>query len=152
VDRSHRTRYHGDPGWNDPVHGWQPRTGAGGLATAGAGGWISGTEDAATPVGPAANFTRHSSDPGDWVAESLFNITTVRYPPNLKQVMKGPDAGYPGCRQVMGHNNPLQSPHRVGFQCAFVDGSVRFISSTTDFAVLLRIAIRNDGQAVTLGQ
>jgi hypothetical protein len=151
-DYSITTPYHGHPGWNDREHGWQPRAGAGGLPTASAGGWISGTEDAATPVGPAGNISDHSSDPGDWVAHSLFNITTVRYPPDLKRVMTAADAGYPGCRSVMGHNNPLQSPHPGGILAAFVDGSVQFISGTTDFAVLLRLAIRNDGQAVRLGQ
>jgi hypothetical protein len=150
VDPRNRARYHGDAGWNQTKYGWQPRVGAGGLPTASAGGWLSGTEDAVTPVGPAANITEHSSDPGDWMAESLFNLTTVRYPIDLKRVMNGPGAGYPGCAQVMGHNNPLQSPHRGGILVGFVDASVRFISDTTDFAVLLRLAIRDDGQKVTL--
>jgi len=149
-DRAIPEPYHGDPGWNHTEYGWQPRTGAGGLATAGAGGWISGTEDAGTPVGPAANFSEHSSEPGDWVAASLFNITTVRYPVDCKGVMDGPTAGFPGCGQVLGHNNPLQSPHPGGILCGLVDGSVRFVSGTTDFAVLLRLVIRNDGQQVTL--
>ena len=47
-----------------------------------------------------------------------------------------------------GINNPLQSPHPGGILVAFVDGSVQFISNTTELAVLLRIAIRDDGQNV----
>jgi prepilin-type processing-associated H-X9-DG protein len=148
VRRKIRRRYHGDPGWNHKDDGWQPRVGAGGFPTASAGGWISGTEDAVTPVGRAANISDHSSDPGDWMARSLFNITTVRYPVDLKRVMNVHGDGYPGCRQVMGHNNPLQSPHPGGVMAAFADGSRRFISDTTDLAVLLRMAIRNDGRAV----
>jgi hypothetical protein len=35
-------------------------------------------------------------------------------------------------------------------QVAFVDGSVQFISGTLDMAVLLRIAIKDDGQNVKL--
>lgn len=143
-----RTRYHGDPGWNQAQYGWQPRVGAGGLPTASAGGWISGTEDAVDPVGPAADITDHSSAPGDWVARSLFNITTVRYPLNLKRVMKGPGAGYPGCAQVMGHNNPLQSPHSGGIVASYADGSIGFIADTTDFAIVLRLVIRDDVQSV----
>ena len=47
-------------------------------------------------------------------------------------------------------NNPLQSPHDGGLLAGFVDGSVRFISEGTDLAVLLRVAIRNDGQNVVV--
>ncbi len=148
-DRAIPEPYHGHPGWNQTEYGWQPRMGAGGLATAAAGGWISGTEDAVTPVGPATNLSEYSSEPGDWVAESLFNITTVRYPVDSKGVMDSPATGFLGCGQVLGHNNPLQSPHPGGVLCGFVDGSVQFISGTMDFAVLLRLAIRNDGQQVT---
>jgi prepilin-type processing-associated H-X9-DG protein len=96
-------------------------------------------------------MTATGSTPGAWTTTGLFNITTVRYRADLKQVLTGAgDTGYPGCSRFLGHNNPLQSPHPGGILVAFVDGSVQFISGTQDFAILLRIAIRDDGQNVTL--
>jgi hypothetical protein len=53
----------------------------------------------------------------------------------------------PGCSENHGINNPLQSPHRGGLYIGMADRSVRFISETTDLAVLLRLAIRDDGQS-----
>jgi len=140
------TSYHGDPGWNPPSDR-RP------------GGWLSGT-DVVDPVGQATGLpTRHdpgdwrtaSSKPGDWHADLLLNITTVRYKPNLKQVIgyKG-EKSLPGCAEVMGHNNPLQSPHPGGVVVALVDGSVHFVVATVDVGVLLRLAIRDDGQNVGL--
>ena len=87
-----------------------------------------------------------------------FNITVVRYRPDLKRVMgDGPrgTGGAAGCTELHYHdqwgvNNPLQSPHPGGILCAFVDGSVQFIAGTTDLGILLRIAIRDDGQNVKL--
>ncbi len=146
-NRSISTPYHGDPGWNDGDVGL-------GSGTLQAGGWISGTSGIVTQVPRASSITTEGSLPHaeEWPEgdPTLFNLVTVRYPADLKQVMGDPN--YEGCHQTMGHNNPLQSPHPGGILCAFVDGSVQFISGTTDFAVLLRIAIRDDGQNVTLGQ
>ena len=143
IDRNISTPYHGDPGWNDEDG---PRT---------AGGWVTGTRSAAAnrqvarAVSPMDTYTS-APNTEEWTAGRIFNITTVRYPADLKRVMGGD--GYPGVRQTAGHNNPLQSPHPGGILCAFVDGSVQFISGTTNFHVLLQIAIRDDGQSVTLGQ
>jgi hypothetical protein len=50
----------------------------------------------------------------------------------------------------MGHNNPLQSPHTGTVLAALVDGSVQSISNTTDLGILLRLAIRDDGQPFKL--
>ena len=68
--------------------------------------------------------------------------------PNLKRVLGAQPL--PGCSDNHGINNPLQSPHAGGLLVAFVEGSVQFITETTDLAVLLRLAIRNDGQPVVL--
>jgi prepilin-type N-terminal cleavage/methylation domain-containing protein len=80
------------------------------------------------------------------------NLTTVRYKPDFKKVLGANKRE--GCNERhlngQGANNPLQSPHPGGILCAFVDGSVQFVSGTTDLAVLLRIAIRDDGQNVKL--
>jgi prepilin-type processing-associated H-X9-DG protein len=76
---------------------------------------------------------------------------------DLKRVIDGTTSGgggAPGCSEShisgQGVNNPLQSPHPGGVLVAMVDGSVQFISGTTDLAVFLRLAIRDDGQNVKL--
>lgn len=156
TDRTISTKYHGDPGWNDGSFTAQNTTATAPPNTNLGGGWVSGTEDAAIQLGKAASFTSTSSAPGSeglsltspGTATTLFNITTVRFKPGLKEVLGA--TPYAGCAEVMGHNNPLQAPHPGGLLVTFVDGSVQFISSTQDFAILLRIAIRDDGQNVTL--
>jgi hypothetical protein len=151
TDRTISTKYHGDPGWNEDGGTFAPAnpgTATNPPETNVAGGWVSGTEGPHIQVGKAASFTNTGSAPGAWTSAMLWNITTVRYKPDFKQVLGG--AALPGCAQTMGHNNPLQAPHPGGLLVAFVDGSVQFISGTTDFAILLRIAIRDDGQNVTL--
>jgi len=70
----------------------------------------------------------------------------VRYRPNQKWVMGA--TPWPGCSENHGINNPLQSPHPGGLQIGLVDGSVQFLSLTVDLAVVLRLAIRDDGQPV----
>jgi prepilin-type N-terminal cleavage/methylation domain-containing protein len=118
-------KYHGDAGWT--VGGTGP-----------GGGWLSGT----TRVDPVP---KPGGPPATWGAD-CWNITTVRYPPNCKRVMGAKPL--PGCSENHGINNPLQSPHPGGLLVAFVDGSVQFITGTTDLAILLRLAIRNDGLSV----
>lgn len=132
------SKYRGDPGWtgNLGVHR----------------GWISGTT-------ARRNITRTRTRNSPRTADT-FNLTTVRYKPDLKKVIdqasaiNGGGNGAPGCAQNRrggrGANNPLQSPHPGGVLCAMVDGSVQFVSGTTDLAVLLRLAIRDDGQNVKL--
>lgn len=145
VNRTVSTKYHGDPGWN----------GAGGIGagTDLAGGWLTGTTfvpsipDQAwttTDVAPAGSLAWSASTP----LAGVFNVTTVRYKPYVKEVLGAGAA--PGCAEIFGLNNPLQAAHPGGLLVAFVDGSVQFISSTTDLAVLLRIAIRDDGQTVKI--
>jgi len=147
-NRAVSTAFHGHPGWNDGT--FTPTLGTSvGTGTAAAGGWISGMETPATQINGTGSFTATGSTPNTtWTTTGLFNITTVRYRADLKQVLGG--TPLPGCRQFLGHNNPLQSPHPGGVLVAFVDGSVQFISGTQDFAILLRIAIRDDGQNVNL--
>ena len=138
VDPNRSTRYRGDPGW----------TGANGTHR----GWLSGTI-------ARRNITRTAEDNNRRTADT-FNINTVRYKPDVKNVLdgnagiNGGGAGAPGCAQNRrggrGANNPLQSPHPGGLLVGMVDGSVQFVSGTTDLAVLLRLAIREDGQTVTL--
>jgi type II secretion system protein G len=131
-------KYRGDPGWT------------GNLGTHR--GWLSGT--------PARrNITRTANDNNRRTADT-FNINTVRYKPDLKKVLDGSQGinggapGAPGCAQNRrggrGANNPIQSPHPGGVLVGMVDGSVQFVSGTTDLAIFLRLAIREDGQNVKL--
>jgi hypothetical protein len=91
---------------------------------------------------------------GNFGGDYTCNVTTVRYKPDLKRVMDPSGSGsLPGCDErhdwnSNGANNPLQSAHPGGVLCALVDGSVQFMSGTTDLGVLLRVAIREDGQNV----
>ncbi|MBC8871427.1 MAG: DUF1559 domain-containing protein [Planctomycetes bacterium] len=145
VDTTRSVKYHGDPGWNrDPTANrdfWADLRG----------GWLSGTNEYLTVEQRHLNAL--PSVP-EWTA-NLFNVTTVRYKPNVKDVLGAGGAdGAPGCSEVheagRGINNPLQSAHRDGIAVAFVDGSVHFIADTTDLGILLRLAIRDDGLDVEM--
>jgi hypothetical protein len=137
VDPGISTKYHGDAGWD--TNGTGPAT----ASTTVGGGFISGTVQSLRV--PAANNGLPGVPPA---AFDCYNITTVRYPPDIKRVLGA--APYPGCDEDHGINNPLQSPHPGGVLVAYVDGSVHFISGNTDLATLLRMAIRDDGQIVEL--
>ncbi len=128
-------KYHGDAGWDTSG------TGPAAPSTTVGGGFISGTIES-TRV-PMANGGLPATPPA---AYDCYNITTVRYAPDYKRVLGA--AAHPGCSEDHGINNPLQSPHPGGLLVVCVDGSVQFIAGTTDLAVLLRIAIRDDGQNV----
>lgn len=155
-NRQISTKYHGDSGW------FGSGGPASGVGTDMMGGFLSGTfcvqqipDQAWTTtdvagVNGAAAWSSSSTSPAGLV---IFNLTTVRYKPHLKEVMgstAGSTTSAPGCCEALGINNPLQAAHPGGLLVAFVDGSVQFISGTTDLAVLLRIAIRDDGQTVKI--
>ena len=160
VDPANATRYHGDAGWDTSG------TGPPSASTTAGGGFISGTvKFAPVPLDmsgrPPSQISMHQRFkvlvqrrlmeglPGTPTGPyDCYNITTVRYPPNYKRVL-GTKA-LPGCSEDHGINNPLQSAHPGGMLVVLVDGSVQFISQTTDLAVLLRLAIRDDGQAVRI--
>jgi len=121
-----RRRYHGDAGWT--VGG----TGAGG-------GWLSGT----TRCDPVPQVETLGGPPAPWGAD-CWNITTVRYPLNYKNVMGTPPL--PGCNENHGINNPLQSPHPGVVLVGMVDGSIQPLSSSTELSFLLRLAIRDNSE------
>jgi prepilin-type N-terminal cleavage/methylation domain-containing protein len=138
IDPAKSTKFRGDPGW----------TGATGTHR----GWISGST-------AMRNITKTANDNNRRTADT-FNINTVRYKPDLKRVIdsgsgiNGGPPSAPGCSQNRrggrGANNPIQSPHPGGVLVGLVDGSVQFVSGTTDLGVFLRLAIREDGQNVKL--
>ena len=119
------------------------------------GGWLTGTNcqsqvnDRVT--GTINGTTSVHRTAGMAVPPMIFNVTVVRYKPHVKEVLgAGSTTIAPGCGEIEGLNNPLQAAHPGGLLVGFVDGSVQFISGTTDLGVLLRIAIRDDGQTVKL--
>lgn len=76
----------------------------------------------------------------------VFNLTTVRYPPNAPVVNN--DANWPGVGDNFGSNNPLNSAHTGGIQGLLGDGSVRFISDNIDMLTLRLLCSRNDGRVL----
>ena len=118
-----------------------------GCASYATSGWRSGW-----PTGTQRQSSVRTSQ-GGACDQYTTNLTTVRYKPDLKRVLQGTTPAE-GCDEnhyeARGTNNPLQSPHPGGVLVAFVDGSVQFVAGTTDLAILLRIAIRDDGQNVSM--
>jgi prepilin-type N-terminal cleavage/methylation domain-containing protein len=140
IDTQDTTKFHGDPGWQESGTG--PK-----------GGFLSGTNyfPRVTRLIPPPQSPTGGTADTNWKAD-LFNLTVVRYKPNLKKVMGvGGTGNAPGCHPDHGINNPLQSAHPGIVLVGMTDGSVQSISQTTDLAVLLRLAIRDDGQNVAAG-
>ncbi|WP_254512543.1 DUF1559 domain-containing protein [Anatilimnocola floriformis] len=69
------------------------------------------------------------------------NVTTIRYPIRGGYAAAGNTAPYES-------NIPLFSAHPGGVMCVLVDGSVRMVNQTVDFATLTAIADREDGNVV----
>ena len=137
VNNAVTDRYRGDPGWTGDIGTHR--------------GWLAGTD---------SNRSITANQGANNRTAATFNINTVRYKPNLKKVLDGTaginggGSGAPGCAQNRrggrGANNPIQSPHPGGVLVGMTDGSVQFISATTELAVFLRLSIRLDGQTVKL--
>ena len=70
--------------------------------------------------------------------ERFFNVTSIRYPVGTKNYE------LPGVNDNKGVNNPLISAHPGGTQIALTDGSVRFLSNTTNLQTLKSLADRDD--------
>ncbi len=97
-------------------------------------GWAMGSSVATTVNAAGANAT----------TERFYNMTSVRYPIGTKTY------GLPGVSINHGANNPLVSAHTGGIEAGWTDGSVHFLSSSTDLIVLKRFATRDDGGVVTM--
>ena len=74
--------------------------------------------------------------------ERIFNTTVVRYPFNHQ------DAVDDGIQGNAGRNVPLSSPHPGGINALYVDGSVHFLTETTDLDIVFNLADRADGEVV----
>ncbi|NQT16270.1 MAG: DUF1559 domain-containing protein [Planctomycetes bacterium] len=93
-------------------------------------GWLMGIPTEATVPSGTGLYTR------------LFNSTTLRYPPNAAQI------GLAGVGSNDGQNNGIYSAHPGGVGVALVDGSVRFVSETSDMYTLRLVATRNDHEPI----
>jgi len=94
-------------------------------------GWATGTRAQGTPP----NYD-------DGTGRPSYNITTVRYPPNMRHY------GRPGVDDNRGPNNPLISSHAGGVNGLMLGGSVQFLPADIDLTVLRSLATRDDGRLV----
>jgi prepilin-type N-terminal cleavage/methylation domain-containing protein/prepilin-type processing-associated H-X9-DG protein len=67
-----------------------------------------------------------------------MGLTCVAYAPNSQSAGAGANITYGG-------NTILNSKHSNGLNMLATDGSVRFVSNSTDFANFQRMCVRNDG-------
>ncbi|HEY4308723.1 MAG TPA: DUF1559 domain-containing protein [Pirellulales bacterium] len=93
-------------------------------------GWIAGTFELGTPP-------KYAADPAK--PKMSYNITTVRYRPNMR------DYTQPGIINDHGPNNPLVSSHPGGVHAAVADGAVHFLNDNMDVTVLKALSTRDDG-------
>ncbi len=88
-----------------------------------------------------------------WMDTRGQTFTTIRYRINQKTgwTPRVPNVGVSPQRwNSEGANVPLVSAHSGGVNALFGDGSVRFLSDSTDLLTLARVATRDDGGVVTL--
>jgi type II secretory pathway pseudopilin PulG len=96
-------------------------------------GWLAGAADSGTP--PRYGVIGSKSSP-----RQAWNITTIRYPPNMR------DYTQPGIKDDHGPNNPLASAHPGGVNGVLADGAVRFLPDSIDLLLLKQLSTRDDGQ------
>jgi hypothetical protein len=75
--------------------------------------------------------------------DRLYNITTIRYAPNMRSANAAGVSKY-GAWQAC--NNPILSPHPSGVYAVFGDGAVHFVNDNLDINVLYSLADVDDGQ------
>jgi len=88
-----------------------------------------------------------------WMDARGQTFTTIRYKINQKTGWKAKVdfvGVSPSRWQSEGANIPLVSPHSGGVNTLAGDGSVRFLSDSTDLLMLARYATRDDGQVLQL--
>ncbi len=69
-----------------------------------------------------------------------FNLNSIRYPIGTRTTTLA------GTGNNYGPNNPLVSAHTGGVQVTLGDGSVRFLTNSTDLALLKQLASRDNGR------
>ena len=75
-------------------------------------------------------------------SERIFNTTVVMYAINHQ------DSTDEGIEENCGRNTPLTSPHTGGINVVYGDGSVHFLTDSTNIEVLYNLCDRNDGQVI----
>ena len=96
------------------------------------------------------NQNQLQNPPGKGFGDRAFNTTTVRYAVNQKKGWANGDGDCnSGVCNNTGGNSPLRSNHTSGVNAGLCDGSVRFFRDTTDLAVLMQYAIKDDGVPIT---
>jgi len=79
----------------------------------------------------------------DAIDDPRFNLTSVRYRINSKNL-----AALPGAGGNTGPNRPLQSPHPGGINVGLADGSCRFVNEGLSLATLFNLADKDDAGAI----
>jgi prepilin-type N-terminal cleavage/methylation domain-containing protein len=101
-----------------------------------AGGWLPGT---------SVNWAVTTWSANGGIDSRHFNIVSIRYPiGSTSTLLAGTGRNY-------GPNNPLLSGHVGGCQLGLADGSVRFLSDSTDLSLLKNLATRDSGLTKNLG-
>jgi prepilin-type N-terminal cleavage/methylation domain-containing protein/prepilin-type processing-associated H-X9-DG protein len=96
-------------------------------------GWLMGTRVAGTPP---------NLDPDNDRDIRCFNVTAFRHPINPPRFA---NQLFPGFGSNLGANNPLSSEHPGGVNVLRTDGSVHFLSETTDLYTVKLLCTRDDG-------
>ena len=76
-----------------------------------------------------------------------FNLTVIRHPINEKLISNAI-----GTAGNLGPNRPIQSAHPGGAMVAACDGSVHFLTDSTDLELLFDLADRDDGNVASVVQ
>ena len=100
---------------------------------------VRSNTDARSSLAHGFNFgERKWSDPNR-IEDKEYNLTTVAYAINEKNIANAPGAVGFACHK------PLVSAHTGGANAALADGSVHFLSDSLALPVLFNLADRNDG-------
>ena len=102
---------------------------------------LGGSSRHGWPMGAGWNTTVTNVSTGGPI-ERWFNLTSIRYPVGTRTYE------LPGVADNWGPNNPLVSEHPGGVMILLTDGSVRFLSETTNLELLKIIADRDTGLPV----
>jgi prepilin-type N-terminal cleavage/methylation domain-containing protein/prepilin-type processing-associated H-X9-DG protein len=102
--------------------------------------WLTPEVDARADCGHG--FAMGASLTYGGTANRIFNLTSVRYPINMKSSES--DSVGRNC----GPNSPIQSAHADGAHTLFADGSVQFLSESLNLAVLFNLANRDDNNPI----
>ena len=77
----------------------------------------------------------------------IFNLTVLRHPINERNVLS-----LVGSEGNIGANRPFLSAHTGGANVALADGSVHFLSDSTDLLTLFNLGDRDDGFVANVNQ